>query len=505
MTSGLGKKVTSGAVWVTFSKLFGQAVSFVVGMVLARLLTPDDYGTVALLSIFFAIAGSLASCGFGNALVQKKEAGDIEFNSVFYTSVAMSLVVYAILFFAAPYIADFYHTPVLCSVTRVSAIQLVLSAINSIQGAELARKMLFDKQFKISMITCIVSAVFGIVFALMGWGVWALVWASLLTSISGIMASWTIVAWRPKFMYSFSAVKGLFSYGWKLSLSGMIHTTYANLYGFLVGRVYTPADLAFVNKGRAMPNLLMSTIDGTILGVSFPALAKMQDDKVRLREAMRRMIKCSTFLVFPLLTGLCLCARPLIVLLYGQKWEPAIPYVMVACFSFALVPFNSINTSAISAIGRSDVYLLLEIIKKGMGLALMFLSIKHGVLTFMMTMAFVMSPVAVMVNTFANGRLLKYNLGMQLMDIAPSALLSGIMAVVVLGVRYAIGPVLRIVGEPHLAMAFDLVASAFVGVICYLGLASVFKLQAFKEYVKASLPYLNGKLPKVAGFLERLA
>ena len=503
MMAGLGQKVTSGAVWVTFSKLFTQAVQFVVGMVLARLLTPDDYGTVALLSIFFAIAGSIASCGFGNALVQKKEAGDIEFNSVFYTSVAMSLVVYAVLFFAAPYIADFYHTPVLCSVTRVSAIQFVLSAINSIQGAEISRKMLFDKQFKISVITCIVSAVFGIAFACMGFGVWALVWASLLTSVSGIMASWTIVAWRPKFMYSFSAVKGLFSYGWKLSLSGLIHTTYTNLYGFLVGRVYTPADLAFVNKGRAMPNLLMSTIDGTILGVSFPALARMQDDKERLREAMRRMIKCSTFLVFPLLTGLCVCARPLILLLYGQQWEPAVPYVMVACFSFALLPFNSINTSAISAMGRSDIYLLLETVKKGTGLVLMLLSIRYGVLVFMMTMAFVASPFAVFVNTFANGRLLKYNLGMQLVDIASSALLSGIMAMVVIGVRFAIDPVLKIIGEPHLAMVFDLVVSAIVGVACYFGLAIAFKLQAFKEYVNASLPYLDRKLPSVAKFMAK--
>ena len=502
--SGLGQKVTSGAVWVTLSKLFGQIVHFIVGMVLARLLTPDDYGTVALLSIFFAIAGSIASCGFGNALVQKKEAGDIEFNSVFYTSVAMSFVVYAILFLVAPYIADFYHTPVLCSVTRVSAIQFVLSAINSIQGAEISRKMLFDKQFKISMITCIVSAVFGILFAFMGFGVWALVWASLLTSISGIMASWTIVAWRPKLMYSFSAVKGLFSYGWKLSLSGMIHTTYTNLYGFLVGRIYTPADLAYVNKGQSMPNLLMSTIDGTILGVSFPALAKLQDDGSRFREAVRRMVKCSTFLVFPLMAGLSLCARPLILLLYGHQWEPAIPYVQIACFGFALFPFSSINTAAISAAGRSDVFLLLEILKKGVGITLMLCTIRHGVFVFMCVMSVVQPFFGMVVNATAVGRLFGYNLRMQLVDTLPYVCLCIFMYGVVLAMQALVRSTFIHVPESYLGMFVVLLVSFVFGVIFYVGLAILFKLQAFREYVKAVQPYLNGRLPKVSVFLGKL-
>lgn len=503
--ANLGQKVAKGATWVTLGTLVGQSVHFVVGMVLARLLTPADYGTVALLSIFFAVAGSLASCGFGNALVQKKDAGDLEFNSVFYSSLAMSLIVYAILFFAAPYIARFYRTPVLCAVTRVSAIQFMLSAVNSIQSAEISRKLWFDKGFKIRLVTCLVSAVFGVWFAYLGWGVWALVWASLLTSVSGIVASWTIVAWRPKLMFSFTAVKGLFSYGWKLSLSGLIHNIYMNLYGFLVGRIYTPADLAYVNKGRHMPQLLMSTIDGTILRVSFPALARLQDDTVRFRDAMRRMLRCSTFLVFPLLAGLCLCARPIILLLYGSQWEPSIPYVMVACFSFSLLPFNSINTCAISARGRSDVFLLLEIIKKGTGLVLMLLSIRHGVMAFMMTMAFVASPFAVFVNTFANGRLMKYNLLMQLQDIAPAALLCAAMSAAVLGVQFAARPLLALLPGVHAAMALEIVISAIVGVVCYFGLARAFNLAALRDYMTMAQPILSKKAPQLARIVEWFA
>ena len=502
--SGLGQKVASGAIWVTCERFATQAVSFVVGMVLARLLTPQDYGTVALLSIFFAVAGSLASCGFGNALVQKKDAGDLEFNSVFYTSLAVSFFIYGIFFFTAPWIADFYKTPKLTAICRVSALSFIFSAINSVQGAELSRKMLFYKRFRISLITCGVSAVCGITFAYWGWGVWALIISSMMTSIAGILAWWTIIAWRPKLMYSFKAVKGLFSYGWKLSLSGLIHTTYCNIYGFLIGKVYTPADLAFVNKGRHMPEMLMGSIDGAILGVSFPALAQMQDDKVRLRDAMRRMIQCSTFLVFPLLTGLAICARPLILLLYGPQWEPSIPYIQIACFSFSLYPFNSINTSAISAIGRSDVFLLLDIIKKSTGFVVMLLSIRHGVFVFMLSMAIIMSPFSVFVNTFTNGKLLGYKPLMQFRDVFSSALLSAIMAAVVLGLQWVIAPLLSHLPMAWMAHAVSLAVCFLVGVTVYFFLAAHFKVAPFREYVNVALPVFRKKLPFVARLLEKM-
>lgn len=503
--AGLGQKVASGAVWVTMEKFATQVVSFVVGMVLARLLTPQDYGTVALLSIFFAVAGSLASCGFGNALVQKKDAGDLEFNSVFYTSLAAAFLVYIGLFFAAPYIAAFYNTPELKAICRVSALSFVFSAINSVQGAELSRKMLFYKRFRISLITCSVSAVTGICFAYMGWGVWALVISSMLTSIASIIAWWTIIAWRPKPMYSFKAVKGLFSYGWKLSAAGLVHTTYMNLYGFLVGKFYTPADLAYVNKGNSMPNLLMSMVDGTILGVSFPALAQLQDDKIRLREAMRRMIQCSTFLVFPLMVGLAVCARPLILLLYGQQWEPAVPYVQLACFGFALWPFNSINTSAISAMGYSGLYLMLDVIKKGVGLVIMLLSIRHGVLVFMCAMSLSMAPFAVLVNTFVNGRLLKYNLAMQLKDVFPTILLSIVMAAVLLLLQWVFSPFLAMLPRAWMGYALSLIVCGAVGITVYFALASVFKNKPFVEYVHVALPVFMNRIPIIARMLEKIS
>ena len=502
MADSLKSKVTKGAVWATLERFSVQAMQFVVGMVLARLLTPTDYGTVALLSIFFAIAGSLASCGFGNALVQRKNVGDLEFNSVFYLSVAASLVIYAVMFFAAPYIADFYKTPILCPLARVSAISFILNAINSVQGAELSRKMLFDKRFRITVIVSVVSAVSGITLASLGFGVWALVFTSLLSNIASVIAYWTIIAWRPKLMFSLSAVKGLFSYGWKLSVAGMVHTFYVEIYGFLIGRFYTPADLAFVNKSRAMPNLLMTTVNGTIGSVSFPALAQLQDDITKFRDATRRMIQCATFLVFPLMTVLAMTARPLVLLLYGSQWESAIVYVPIGCFSMAMTPINSINTMAISAMGRSGVYLILDVVKKISGLTLMLLSIRYGIMVFVVTMAFVQDPFGVIVNTSVNGKLLNYSFGMQVRDMAPSIGLCAVSAVAMWGAGMALSSICSVFSSQNLAYAVTLAAECGIGFGMYFTMAYVFHLRPMAEYCNILLPVLRKRVPKL---VERIA
>ena len=498
LADSLKSKVAKGAVWATLEKFAVQAMQFVVSMVLARLLTPTDYGTVALLSIFFAVAGSLASCGFGNALVQRKDVSDLEFNSVFYLSIAAALIIYVGMFFAAPYIADFYKVPILCPLARVSAISFILNAINSVQGAELSRKMLFDRRFKITVIVSIVSAISGITLAYLGLGVWALVFTSLLSNVANVIAYWTIIAWRPRLMFSFRAVKGLFSYGWKMSLASMIHSFYVEIHGFLIGRVYSPADLAFVNKSRAMPSMLMTTVSGTISSVSFPALAQLQDDATKFRDATSRMIQCTTFLVFPLLTVLAVTARPMILLLYGRQWEPAIIYVPIGCFSMAMTPINAINTMAISAMGRSGVYLVLDIIKKIVGLTLMLVSIRYGIMAFVVTMAFVQDPFGVLVNTSVNGRLLKYSFRMQLRDMAPLVGLCVTSAAAMIAVGWLLNPLVAAFPSQNLAYAATLVAEGCVGFGIYFTLAYMFRLRPLAEYCNILLPVLQKRLPKLA-------
>ena len=263
----LKSKVAKGAVWTLMEKLSTQGVGFVVSMVLARLLTPNDYGTVALTAIFFAVAGVIVDGGFGNALIQKNDADDLDFNSVFYLNIVLSVVAYIALFFAAPWIADFYKTPELKNIVRVSAFCFFFNAVNAIQGAELTKKMLFHMSFRISLITCFTSAICGITLAFLGFGVWALVLTSLITGFVGVVARCFIIAWRPRLMFSFSRLKPLFSYGWKMAFSGLLDSVFRELNGLLIGKFYSRADIAFVNKGRSLPSLAMNQVDETLAAI----------------------------------------------------------------------------------------------------------------------------------------------------------------------------------------------------------------------------------------------
>lgn len=501
----LKQKVAKGAIWVLMEKFSTQAVNFVVGMVLARLLTPNDYGTVALTGIFFAVAGVLVDGGFGGALIQKKDADELDFNSVFYLNFALSAVAYVVLFAIAPWIADFYKTPVLKPIVRVSAICFFFNAINAIQGAELTKKMLFHLSFRISMITCVTSAICGVTLAYKGYGVWALVWTSLITGLVGVIARWFIIAWRPKLMFSFARLKPLFSYGWKMSASALLDQVFVNLNGLLIGKFYTKADLAYVNKGHALPSLAMNQVDETLGRVSFPALVLLQDDKIKLRDAMRRMMICSTFLVFPLMVGIAACSKSELRLLYGEQWVPAAPYMMLACFSFALWPFHTINLKGIMALGRSDVFLKLEIIKKISKLIFILAFFRFGVFPFMAACAFALGPLSVIINSWPNRKLLDYPIRMQIMDVLPTALICVVEAIVVFGVDWCFNRAdwgFATTGSPW-SLGAVLLAQFIFGSATFFGLAYGFKLKPMGEYARMGATALQTKLPRVAEALSR--
>ena len=494
----LKEKVVKGAMWTLGEKLSCQAVSFVVGMVLARLLTPTDYGTVALTAIFFAVANVLVDGGFGNALIQKKDADDLDFNSVFYLSLMLAGVAYIGMFVAAPWIADFYQTPVLKDIVRVASISFFFNAVNSIQNAELTKKMLFQLSFRISLITTFTSAVCGITLAFLGYGVWALVWTSLISGVVGVVSRWFIIAWRPRMMFSKRRLRPLFAYGWRMAASGLLDSFFANLNGMLIGRFYTKADLAFVNKGQILPNMAMNEIDGTLGRVSFPALVQLQDDKIKLRDAMRRMMICSTFLVFPLMVGVASCAKSGLRLLYGEQWVPATPYMMLACFSYSLMPFHTINLRGIMVLGRSDVFLRLEIIKKILALVSVLVFLPFGVFTFVAASAFALSPLSVLVNSWPNRKLLDYPICMQIKDVLPTILACVCEAAVVLGID--IGLRMLGFGFESTGTVWSLVVVLLLqfvfGAITYFGVAYVFKLNAMGEYVRLMPYFVKKRLPK---------
>ncbi len=507
--SSLKTKVAKGAMWTLMEKLSTQAVQFVVGMILARLLTPNDYGTVSLTAIFFAIANVLVDGGFGNALIQKKDADDLDFNSVFYLNLFMSVLVYMILFFAAPWISVFYKTPELTAIVRVSAICFLFNAVNAIQNAELTKKMLFHLSFRVSLITCFTSAVCGITLAFMGFGVWALVWSSLITGLVGVVSRWFIIAWRPKMVFSFQRLKPLFSYGWKMAVSGLLDRIFVNLNGLLIGKFYTRSDLAYVNKGQSLPSLAMNEVDATLGRVSFPALVLLQDDKAKLRDAMRRMIQCSTFLVFPLMVGVASCSYSLIRLLYGEQWIPAVPYMMLACFSFALYPFHTINLRGIMVLGRSDVFLKLEIIKKSLKLLIILVAFRYGVFAFMAASAFALGPLSLLINAWPNRKLLGYTIEMQLRDVLPTALICIVEAAAVWGIDLlgnSFKPFFGIADEGTSLMVFlgaKLLLQFVLGFSVFLGVSYVLRIKTMGEYARMAAGTLNERFPRLSSVIKR--
>ena len=505
----LKSKVAKGAVWTLLEKLSTQAVGFIVGMILARLLTPDAYGTVALTSIFFAVSYALVDGGFCAALIQKKDADDLDFNSVFYLNLTLSIVAYIVLFFAAPWIANFYNTPELTAIVRVSAINFLFNAVNAIQGAELTKKMLFHLSFRISLIMSFTSAICGLTLAFLGFGVWALVWSSLIKGCVGVVARWFIIAWRPRLMFSFARLRLLFLYGWKLAATSVINKIFENINSLLIGKFYLKSDVAFVNKGRSLPALAMNEVDGTLGRVSFPALVLLQNDKARLREAMRRMMRCSTFLVFPMMVGVAICSYSWIRLLYGQKWTPAVPYMQLACFTFALWPFHTINLKGIVALGRSDIFLTVEIIKKSVALVIILSCFRLGVFVWMAISAFLIGPFGVVVNSWPNKKLLNYTIGMQLRDVMPTALVCCAQATTMLGAGFVADfaadyfGVAKSGSEYLSFLAGKLALQGILGFVVFISLSYIFRLSPMGEYARMVAAMLRKRFPMFSEMLGR--
>ena len=420
-------KVVSGLFWRTADKFSTQFVAFFVSLVLARLLGPEPYGLVALLAIFISISNLLVDCGLAKSLIQRKTLSDADCSTMFWVNTAVGFFAYLALFFAAPAIAVFYRQPILVPVLRIAAIGVLFNAMNDVQNALLEREMKFRLGFWISMGGVIANGTTGLFLAFRGAGVWALVWAGFANSLVGTLLRWTLVGWRPSFVFSRQSFKSLFSFSWKLSVSSLFHLVFVHLSGLLIGRYYSPDQLAFYNKGRSIPNLAVSSINGTVVSVSFPALSKMQSDRNVFREAMRKMLIASSYFVVPGMSILAGCATPLVRVLLGDKWLEAVPFLKLACFTFAFLPFTSINLQAIVALGRTDITLKLEILKKAVALTVMALAIPHGVLTFAVASAVVTMPFAIVINTFPNKNLVGYGRSRQFLDAAPALIVSALI------------------------------------------------------------------------------
>lgn len=471
------KKVISSLFWKLLERGGTQGISFIVQLVLARLLLPADYGQIALVQIFILIATVLVQNGFSSALIQKKDADEADFSSIFYLNLFMASVLYTILFFVAPVISRFYEMPTLLLVLRVLSLTLFFGAFNSIQIAYLSRNMMFKKLFFSSLGAIMVSGTVGVTAAYLGWGVWALVAHQLTNQLMVTVVLWFTVKWRPKWLFSFEKVKVLFSYGWKLLLSSLISTLYTDLRSLFIGKIYSAEMLGFYNRGQQFPKLIITNIDTSIQSVMFPALSSHQDDSKRVKEMMRRAVLTSSFIIFPMMVGLAVVAKPLILILLTEKWLPAVPFMQIFCASFALTPIQTANLQAIIALGRSDIYLKLEIIKKSVGIGIILISLPFGI--YALAWGVVLTSVlANIFNAYPNKKLLEYSYFEQWKDILPSLLISLVM-----------GSVIYVFGLLGLAAWQILIIQVLLGAIIYIGLAKVFKVEAF-NYLAATIKEL---------------
>lgn len=425
--ASLKKQVVVGVIWRMLEQFGSQLITFAVSVVLSRILEPAEFGTVALLAIFVTLSGCLVQSGFGNALIQKKGADDLDFNSVFYFSLSLSAVIYCVLWFCAPVIASFYNKPILVMVLRITAVKLIFDAVSGVQNAILNRKMLFNRSFWITLAGSITAGAIGIYMAYHGYGLWSLVWSSVIGSFVGMVVRWFLIGWRPGLQFSWGRLSGLFGFGSKMLFSGLLETFFTQIYGLLIGKWYSTTELAFFNRGEHLPLLSMNCIQGSIGSVIFPALSKLQDQKDKLRSSMRQITRLSSFIVFPLMFGLAAVSEPLIRFLFTDKWLPAVPFMRLACVSYAFWPLHVANLQVIQALGRGDIYLKLEIIKKTLQILTLVCSFKYGVFAIAFT-KMILSPVALYINSYPNKRLISCSQNEQFHDIFSSLILSVVMS-----------------------------------------------------------------------------
>jgi len=419
-------------VWKFAERISAQLISLVVAIQLARLLDPVDFGAIAMVEIFVALANVFVVDGFGSALIQKKDADALDFSSVLYCNLFFSAGIYAALFYFAPYVAAFYGDgyEILTPVLRVLGLRLILAAINSVQNAYVSRKMIFRKFFWATLIGTLVSAIVGLTLAYSGYGVWALVGQYLANTTVDTIVLAIILKKRPILAFSFARLNGLLQFGIKILSTNLLIVGYMRLRAFIIGKLYSSEDLAFYQRGAQFPDLLVNNVNSSLSSVLFPKLANLQEDLSAVRDVMQRAIRFSSFVLFPLLFGLFVVAEPLVNLVLTEKWAPCAPLLQLLCVSEMFRPLHSINIQAIKALGKSGTVFVLEIVKKAIELISLFLVMRISVYAIVVNMA-ATSIFFTFVNALPNRRLLRYSYLAQIRDLAPAIWRSTVMACVV--------------------------------------------------------------------------
>lgn len=431
----LKDKTVKGTFWSAADAFLGQGVVFLVGLVLARLLSPEEYGLIGIVTIFTAIMSSVVDSGFSNAMIRKQDVTDTDFSTMFYLNLLFSVLMFVLLFVGAPYIAEFFERPQLTSLCRVMGLLLIFQSLSIVQYTILSRRIDFKTKTKANVISAIISGLAGILMALLGFGVWALVVQQLSRALLYSICLWIYNKWWPKLKFSVESFKYMWGFGWKLLLSGLLDSAWKQIYQVVVGKFYSPATLGQYSRAKEYAGIFSSNLTSIIQRVSYPVLSQVQDDRVRMVEAYRRIIKTTMFVTVLCMFFLGAISEPLIYCLIGAKWLQAATFLPLICISMSLYPLHAINLNMLQIQNRTDIFLYLEIIKKIIAIIPISLGIFVGIYWMLVASIFT-GVIGFFLNSYYTGKKLGYSSWMQLKDVAPSYLVAFFMALAVYFFKY---------------------------------------------------------------------
>lgn len=431
----LKNKTVKGVAWSGIDNIAQYVVSFAITIVLARLLSPEDYGLLGIITIFTSICATFLYCGFPTALIRKKDATDEDFNTVFITNLATSLILYVAVFFLSPIIADFFNRQELVLLTRVTSLGLIIGAFSLVQQTRLTKRIDFKTQTKITIASSTISGLVGIVLAFVGFGVWALVAQSLLIQLIRTILLWFYNKWIPKLLFSTQSFRDLFGFGWKMMVSALLSTVWQQLTQVVVGKFYSPASLGQYTRAKQFSDLLSNNLTNVVERVSFPVLSSIQDERPRMLQAYRKILKVTMFVSSISMLFLCGVSEPLIYCLIGPKWHEAATYLPLICLSASTFPLHSLNLNLLEIEGRSDLFLGLDIVKKAIAVGPLFIGAFWGIIP-MLYANLITTVINIFLNSFFSGKFIGYNSWMQLKDVAPSYIIAMIIVVSVFFLKY---------------------------------------------------------------------
>ncbi len=464
----LAQKTITGIVW-NFSEQIGKrGIAVIITLLLARFLTPEDFGLVAMMAVFLAVAQSLMDSGFKQALIRLQDAKQIDFNTAFYANIFLGIISYFLLFLAAPFIAQFYEEPRLILLIRVAGLNILIHSFQVVQSAILSRALNFKAQLQATIPAGITSGIIAVGLACMNYGVWALIAQMLLASMITTILLWKLQGWRPSFSFSGKSLVYMYNFGYKLFLSGLLDTVFKNIYVVVIAKLFTASIAGYYFFANKLKELIISQLVGSIQTVTYPALATVQSDNIKLKAGYRKVIQVTTFFLFPSMLLLAALAEPLFEFLLPDKWLPTVIYLQLMCFAGVLYPLHSINLNILKVKGRSDLFLYLEIFKKIMAVGILFVSFRFGVVGILIGQIFI-SILAYIPNSYFSSKLINYPVREQVADFMPGLILSGAVALIIYGAGYML----------HWPAFAELMTLVLVAGILYLAGAHLLKLQAY--------------------------